>query len=199
MSLLLRKFHSSCIVLLCFSLHSTMSLLLLCRSEYVKALTVLYIPLCLYYYGTFSALWQLLSSFTFHYVSITTRDGHYRQSRHSALHSTMSLLLPVLSTEIIEAMCLFTFHYVSITTVTANNYFKVNTDFTFHYVSITTQYTDDRNYNALLFFTFHYVSITTRTSQSPTLQSQFYHFLSTLSFSPELPQNFPKEETVSLF
>ena len=73
----------------------------------------------------------------------------------------MSLLLPVLSTEIIEAMCLFTFHYVSITTVTANNYFKVNTDFTFHYVSITTQYTDDRNYNALLFFTFHYVSITT--------------------------------------
>ena len=183
MSLLLRKFHSSCIVLLCFSLHSTMSLLLLCRSEYVKALTVLYIPLCLYYYGTFSALWQLLSSFTFHYVSITTRDGHYRQSRHSALHSTMSLLLqsveplvtvwgislhstmslllPVLSTEIIEAMCLFTFHYVSITTVTANNYFKVNTDFTFHYVSITTQYTDDRNYNALLFFTFHYVSITT--------------------------------------
>ena len=95
MSLLLRKFHSSCIVLLCFS-----------------------------------------------------------------LHSTMSLLLPVLSTEIIEAMCLFTFHYVSITTVTANNYFKVNTDFTFHYVSITT-----------------------RTSQSPTLQSQFYHFLSTLSFS----------------
>ena len=117
----------------------------------------------------------------------------------------MSLLLPVLSTEIIEAMCLFTFHYVSITTVTANNYFKVNTDFTFHYVSITTQYTDDRNYNALLFFTFHYVSITTgdiregplddmlftfhyvsittRTSQSPTLQSQFYHFLSTLSFS----------------
>ena len=94
----------------------------------------------------------------------------------------MSLLLPVLSTEIIEAMCLFTFHYVSITTVTANNYFKVNTDFTFHYVSITTGDIREGPLDDML-FTFHYVSITTRTSQSPTLQSQFYHFLSTLSFS----------------
>ena len=88
----------------------------------------------------------------------------------------MSLLLPVLSTEIIEAMCLFTFHYVSITTVTANNYFKVNTDFTFHYVSITTQYTDDRNYNALLFFTFHYVSITTGDIREGPLDDMLFTF-----------------------
>ena len=95
MSLLLRKFHSSCIVLLCFSLHSTMSLLLLCRSEYVKALTVLYIPLCLYYYGTFSALWQLLSSFTFHYVSITTRTSQSPTLQSQFYHflSTLSFSL----------------------------------------------------------------------------------------------------------
>ena len=54
--------------------------------------------------------------------------------------------------------------------------------FTFHYVSITTAECLRRKLK-LITFTFHYVSITTRTSQSPTLQSQFYHFLSTLSFS----------------
>ena len=94
-------------------------------------------------------------------------------------------------------MCLFTFHYVSITTVTANNYFKVNTDFTFHYVSITTQYTDDRNYNALLFFTFHYVSITTGDIREGPLDDMLFTF-HYVSITTRLFFRFPAVSLISL-
>ena len=76
----------------------------------------------------------------------------------------------------------FTFHYVSITTY----FFQSNADvlLTLHStMSLLLLIVAAIGPLLIMVFTFHYVSITTRTSQSPTLQSQFYHFLSTLSFS----------------
>ena len=53
------------------------------------------------------------------------------------LHSTMFLLIRN-EYQGIPVDSKFTFHNVSINTVTANNYFKINTGFTFHNVSINT-------------------------------------------------------------
>ena len=121
------------------SLHSTMSLLLRCliailldrkqlyiplclyyykfTETYVASGLYLYIPLCLYYY-IFNTIDQTqITTFTFHYVSITT-------SRKYAADKINTMF--------------FTFHYVSITTEEAKEKISKANSFTFHYVSITT-------------------------------------------------------------
>ena len=56
------------------SLHSTMSLLLLMDKLVLGRQNLLYIPLCLYYYASQMSTKPNTYIFTFHYVSITTKN-----------------------------------------------------------------------------------------------------------------------------
>ena len=58
----------------------------------------LYIPLCLYYYSAGVNMSRLSPFFTFHYVSITTERFLLSGSFFLPLHSTMSLLLQGMDT-----------------------------------------------------------------------------------------------------
>ena len=102
---------------------------------------------------------EVTINFTFHYVSINTRNKtskkHIVKALHSimflliqcvgcrldysrqSLHSIMFLLILVQQNMRIAVKC-FTFHYVSINTILIISLFLLAFAFTFHYVSINT-------------------------------------------------------------
>ena len=142
------------------SLHSTMSLLLRrMAKKTMRQRSFLYIPLCLYYYV----------------------EQVYPGEIKFTLHSTMSLLLLTMT----RSAAIWSILYIPLCLYYYTCCNKSKWYSTRLYIPLCLYYYWIQRNNAKYWhdFTFHYVSITTRTSQSPTLQSQFYHFLSTLSFS----------------
>mgnify|MGYP003279654363 CR=1 FL=1 len=143
-----------------FHLHSTMYLFQLYSGTGYTDFIGIYIPLCIYFNCLISLLMKQEVKFTFHYVSISTReyDNGFLDNYH--LHSTMYLfqlivsnlyllLLPYLHSTmyLFQRMhhahyamhhALFTFHYVSISTVLNALPISSTDKFTFHYVSIST-------------------------------------------------------------
>ena len=59
--------------------------------------------------------------FTFHYVSINTRDVCFRKSRERSLHSTMFLLIHIIGGVETGGQTYFTFHYASINTLSSGS------------------------------------------------------------------------------
>ena len=162
------------------SLHSTMYLFLPVFSPFMVLMSLLYIPQCIYFYSSCGRSAYMRESFTFHNVSISTRDRMRKELSKEALHSTMYLFLPRKSLNLtLEKF--FTFHNVSISTlriwictvfkklyIPQCIYFYIGTFslsstrhcFTFHNVSISTRWQRNPNRD-LMRFTFHNVSIST--------------------------------------
>ena len=92
---------------------------------------------------------MLLSSFTFHNVSINTLAHPTAQTSHISLHSTMFLLIRHHHTEIVHDLKNFTFHNVSINTTETSTRMEMWLDFTFHNVSINTE---QKKYNGYQLF-----------------------------------------------
>ena len=115
-----------------------------------------------------------LSSFTFQYVSINTKEPAKDMGEICTLHSNMFLLIrmSMLTTGAISID--FTFQYVSINTRTRYGKSYLQWLFTFQYVSINTGGVPCGR-TIEIFFTFQYVSINTfARSYSPAFRSALH-------------------------
>ena len=95
------------------SLHSIMFLLFLKRRSSFVRVTLIYIPLCFYYFFTEPTTSTNPILFTFHYVSIISAACRRSSGHHRNLHSIMFLLFHTDGSLIVN-LIEFTFHYVSI-------------------------------------------------------------------------------------
>ncbi len=99
------------------NLHSTMYLFQPVKGVYTAATVSIYIPPCIYFNFLGIANFVLLNLFTFHHVSISTRNARMEFSKNEGnLHSTMYLFQLSHRQQSFLFLSQFTFHHVSIST-----------------------------------------------------------------------------------
>ena len=98
----------------------------------------IYIPLCIYFNKTTHIITLKTSSFTFHYVSISTAK-RIVISQIKSIYIPLCIYFNAVFFDISTFSCSFTFHYVSISTIFDDGTMYISLSFTFHYVSISTQ------------------------------------------------------------
>ena len=163
------------------NLHSTMYLFQPIWQRKMMKQRHIYIPLCIYFNILPFAVCEYLTSFTFHYVSISTKEAIADCLAEANLHSTMYLFQLCLLSKPLQLQQ-FTFHYVSISTgfrlclcphnfliyiplcIYFNNTGWFNADLAIRiYIPLCIYFNSEnmKKITSKIKFTFHYVSIST--------------------------------------